>query len=139
MTILHHPVSTYIYRSVPLLSSDIPVEEDYNPHHFYPVRLGEVFQDSYEVIAELVYGSNSTVWLACDLLWYVPHIYILSLLSTPSNQTAVALLALPPQQRLPTHVAQDGGVHVVCTGLLAYGVSDHSHWFVLPFPASLTH
>ncbi|KZT21585.1 hypothetical protein NEOLEDRAFT_1139204, partial [Neolentinus lepideus HHB14362 ss-1] len=72
MTIPHHPVSAHVYRSVPLLSSDIPVEEegapDYNPRHFYPIRLGEVFQDSYEVIAELVYGGNSTVWLARNLL-----------------------------------------------------------------------
>ncbi|KZT18164.1 hypothetical protein NEOLEDRAFT_216416 [Neolentinus lepideus HHB14362 ss-1] len=55
MTIPHHPVSAHIYRSVPLLSSDIPVEEegapDYNPRHFYPVHLSEVFQDLYEVIA----------------------------------------------------------------------------------------
>ncbi|KZT19112.1 hypothetical protein NEOLEDRAFT_1183682 [Neolentinus lepideus HHB14362 ss-1] len=74
MTIPHHPISIHVYRSVPLLSSYVPVKEagalDYNPCHFYPVHLGEVFQDSYEVIAKLGYGDNSTVWLARDLLCY---------------------------------------------------------------------
>ncbi|KZT18863.1 hypothetical protein NEOLEDRAFT_1183924 [Neolentinus lepideus HHB14362 ss-1] len=74
MTIPHHPVSTHVYRSVPLLSSYVLVKEagalDYNPCHFYLVYLGEVFQDSYEVIAKLGYSDNSTVWLARDLLCY---------------------------------------------------------------------
>ncbi|KZT27275.1 hypothetical protein NEOLEDRAFT_1177043 [Neolentinus lepideus HHB14362 ss-1] len=74
MTIPHHPVSTHIYCTVPLLSSDVPVEEegalDYNPRHFYLIHLGEVFQDLYEVITKLGYGGNSTVWLTRDLLRY---------------------------------------------------------------------
>ncbi|KZT28238.1 hypothetical protein NEOLEDRAFT_1175989 [Neolentinus lepideus HHB14362 ss-1] len=57
MTIPHHPVSTYIYHSAPILSSNVPIKEegapDYNPHHFYPVHLGKVFEDSYEAIAML--------------------------------------------------------------------------------------
>ncbi|KZT20316.1 hypothetical protein NEOLEDRAFT_1182630 [Neolentinus lepideus HHB14362 ss-1] len=86
MTILHHPVSTYIYRSAPVLSSNVPIKEegapDYNPHHFYPIHLGKVFEDSYEAITKLRY---STVWLARNLLRYIPHIYIFSLPSTLSN------------------------------------------------------
>ncbi|EPQ55006.1 kinase-like protein [Gloeophyllum trabeum ATCC 11539] len=70
----HQPHSAHIYRSLPLLGSDVPVEEEgspnYNPRHFYPTRLGEVLQDSYEVVAKLGFGGNSTVWLARDLLRY---------------------------------------------------------------------
>lgn len=36
---------------------------------FYPVHLGEVFQDRYQTVAKLGFGSSSTIWLARDL-WY---------------------------------------------------------------------
>lgn len=35
--------------------------------YYYPVRIGEVFQDRYRVIGKLGYGSASTVWLCHDL------------------------------------------------------------------------
>ncbi|CAK7222007.1 hypothetical protein SBRCBS47491_004721 [Sporothrix bragantina] len=40
---------------------------EYRVDHFYPVHLGEVFHDRYQVLAKLVYGSSSTIWLARDL------------------------------------------------------------------------
>ncbi|KAM0426076.1 hypothetical protein ACHAPT_008707 [Fusarium lateritium] len=40
---------------------------EYNPDHFYPVRLGEVFNGRFQTIAKLGYGSSSTIWLARDL------------------------------------------------------------------------
>lgn len=40
---------------------------EYNPNHFYPVRLGEVFNDRYQTMSKLGYGSSSTIWLARDL------------------------------------------------------------------------
>ena len=46
------------------------VEEEDLPHYkadwFYPVKLG-VFQDRYQIIAKLGFGSSSTSWLAWDL------------------------------------------------------------------------
>jgi hypothetical protein len=39
------------------------------PDHFYPVHLGELFNDRFRTVAKLGYGSSSTVWLARDLLW----------------------------------------------------------------------
>jgi serine/threonine-protein kinase SRPK3 len=35
--------------------------------YYYPVKIGEVFQDRYSVIGKLGYGSASTVWLYHDL------------------------------------------------------------------------
>lgn len=40
---------------------------DYRADRFYPMRLGEVFEDRYQVLAELGFGSSSTTWLARDL------------------------------------------------------------------------
>jgi serine/threonine-protein kinase SRPK3 len=39
----------------------------YKAEHYYPVHIGEVFQDRYRVIRKIGYGSASTVWLCRDL------------------------------------------------------------------------
>ncbi|KXX80345.1 Serine/threonine-protein kinase SRPK [Madurella mycetomatis] len=39
----------------------------YKPEHFYPARLGEVFNDRFQIVTKLGYGSCSTIWLARDL------------------------------------------------------------------------
>lgn len=47
------------------------VEEErlscYNRDQYYPMRIGEVLQDRYQVVAKLGYGVTSTVWLSRDL------------------------------------------------------------------------
>ncbi|KAJ5542475.1 hypothetical protein N7535_004896, partial [Penicillium sp. DV-2018c] len=54
-----------------LIEIDQTVEEeelpDYQVDRFYPVRLGEVFQNRYQIIAKLGFGVSSTIWLARDL------------------------------------------------------------------------
>lgn len=40
---------------------------DYLPARYYPVRIGEVFVDRYQVVGKLGFGATSTVWLAHDL------------------------------------------------------------------------
>ncbi|KAH7006511.1 hypothetical protein EDB82DRAFT_493726 [Fusarium venenatum] len=40
---------------------------DYLPARYYPVRIGEVFVDRYQMIGKLGFGASSTVWLANDL------------------------------------------------------------------------
>lgn len=54
--------------------NDFP-EEDGLPifadGQFYPVRLGEVFQERYQVITKLGFGEAATVWLARDLRYHV--------------------------------------------------------------------
>jgi len=53
------------------LDPSVLVEEEtvrgYKAEHYYPVRIGEVFQDRYRVIGKLGYGTASTVWLCKDL------------------------------------------------------------------------
>lgn len=54
---------------------EIPVQEkieeetvpDYKAERFYPVRLGEVFNSRYQVVAKLGFGITSTIWLCRDL------------------------------------------------------------------------
>ncbi|KAE8329158.1 kinase-like protein [Aspergillus sergii] len=53
------------------IETDQSVEEeelpDYRADRFYPVRLGEIFQKRYEVVAKLGFGTSSTTWLSRDL------------------------------------------------------------------------
>lgn len=54
-----------------LLPTNTRFEEErlvgYQANDFYPVRLGEVFQARYQVVAKLGFGTASTVWLCRDL------------------------------------------------------------------------
>ena len=47
------------------------VEEEklpfYNRDEYYPMRIGEVIGEHYQVVAKLGYGATSTVWLGRDL------------------------------------------------------------------------
>lgn len=60
------------------IGKDQLVEEEimpeYNSEHFYPVRLGEVFNDRFQTVAKLGYGSSLTIWLARDLQWVAHEI-----------------------------------------------------------------
>lgn len=53
------------------LPADQKIEEetfpDYFPARYYPVVIGEVFVDRYQVVGKLGFGAYSTVWLARDL------------------------------------------------------------------------
>ena len=40
---------------------------DYHAERFYPVRLGEIYNERYQVLAKLGFGTTSTVWLSRDL------------------------------------------------------------------------
>lgn len=47
------------------------VEEETIPGYvatrYYPVRIGQVFRNRYQVVGKLGFGITSTVWLARDL------------------------------------------------------------------------
>ncbi|KAM5503253.1 hypothetical protein McaMca56_001178 [Microsporum canis] len=53
-----------------LVDTNEKIEEEtlptYNPKKYYPVRLGQIFQDRYQVVGKVGYGVFSTVWLARD-------------------------------------------------------------------------
>ncbi|KAI1977516.1 hypothetical protein LOZ53_001539 [Ophidiomyces ophidiicola] len=59
------------------LDPKLKVEEEelpsYVPGNFYPVTIGEVFVERYQVVAKLGFGMSSTVWLCRDL---VDHRYL---------------------------------------------------------------
>jgi serine/threonine-protein kinase SRPK3 len=40
---------------------------DYVASRYYPVRIGEVFRDRYQVVGKLGFGASSTAWLARDM------------------------------------------------------------------------
>ncbi|KAI1203127.1 kinase domain protein [Nemania serpens] len=53
------------------IAQDKRIEEeifpDYLAAQYYPVRVGEVFVNRYQVVGKLGFGAHSTVWLARDL------------------------------------------------------------------------
>ncbi|KAK8169090.1 kinase-like domain-containing protein [Phyllosticta citrichinensis] len=53
------------------IPAGIKVEEetlpDYVASRYYPVRIGEIFRDRYQIVGKLGFGATSTVWLARDL------------------------------------------------------------------------
>jgi serine/threonine-protein kinase SRPK3 len=40
---------------------------DYFASRYCPVRIGEVFQDRYQVVSKFGFGTSSTAWLARDM------------------------------------------------------------------------
>lgn len=54
-----------------LIDRSEKVEEErlpsYNRDDYYPMRIGEVVNKHYQVVAKLGYGTSSTVWLCRDL------------------------------------------------------------------------
>jgi serine/threonine-protein kinase SRPK3 len=53
------------------IDSAVKFEEERLPHYdkalFYPVRIGEIFEDRYQVLSKLGFGANATVWFCRDL------------------------------------------------------------------------
>ncbi|KAF4967479.1 hypothetical protein FSARC_4974 [Fusarium sarcochroum] len=53
------------------IALDEKIEEelfpDYVASRYYPVRIGEVLRDRYQIVGKLGFGASSTVWLARDL------------------------------------------------------------------------
>ncbi|PKX99962.1 CMGC protein kinase [Aspergillus campestris IBT 28561] len=51
--------------------TSVEIEEEslpnYHPNKYYPVRLGEVLNNRYQILAKLGYGVTSTVWFGRDL------------------------------------------------------------------------
>lgn len=39
----------------------------YDPEQFYPVHIGDVFKNRYQIMGKLGYGTYSTSWLCRDL------------------------------------------------------------------------
>ena len=54
-----------------IIDKDELIDEEeipnYKPEYYYPVRQGEVFNDRYQALVKLGFGTSSTIWLARDL------------------------------------------------------------------------
>lgn len=42
--------------------------EEFQRGSFYPINVGDILVEKYQVVGKLGYGSTSTVWLARDML-----------------------------------------------------------------------
>ncbi|TFY58246.1 hypothetical protein EVJ58_g6542 [Rhodofomes roseus] len=71
------PPRTFASTGYTIIPPSEKVDEEklewYSPSSFYPVRIGEVFQDRYQVVSKLGYGSSATIWLCRDLR---QHLYV---------------------------------------------------------------
>jgi serine/threonine-protein kinase SRPK3 len=54
-----------------VIEPSLQVEEEklptYDRTNYYPMRIGDIVDGHYQVVAKLGYGGTSTVWLARDL------------------------------------------------------------------------
>ena len=58
-----HPQADTISGHKAIEEEELP---KYTPDHFYPVRIGDVYNDRYKIKAKLGFGMTATVWLARD-------------------------------------------------------------------------
>ncbi|KAL1848322.1 hypothetical protein Daus18300_013648 [Diaporthe australafricana] len=65
------PPHTFPSNGFEIIDPSLKIEEEtlsfYDPRLFYPVRIGEVFQERYQIITKLGWGAHSTIWLCHDL------------------------------------------------------------------------
>ncbi|OJD13203.1 hypothetical protein AJ78_06321 [Emergomyces pasteurianus Ep9510] len=65
------PLEPQIFPSTgfELIDPSVLLEEEsipnYKPQRFYPVRIGQIFNQQYQVVGKLGYGASSIVWLCC--------------------------------------------------------------------------
>jgi hypothetical protein len=60
------------YEGFQVIDPDVKVEEErlpfYQRQNYYPMRIGQIVQDQFQVVAKLGFGTTSTVWLSRDLM-----------------------------------------------------------------------
>lgn len=49
--------------------------DDYKTGQYYPVKIGDVYDEKYQVLGKLGFGTTSTVWLARNLLYMLGRIH----------------------------------------------------------------
>jgi hypothetical protein len=61
----------YLSTGFGLVETEEPIQEEdvpgYKAEWFFPVQIGQVFCDRYQIVAKLGFGTGSTVWLCRDL------------------------------------------------------------------------
>ncbi|KAJ5796120.1 protein kinase [Penicillium psychrosexuale] len=73
--LVHRLTHTVAAHSQAIEEQTLP---SYHKKYYYPVKIGQVFNDRYRIIAKLGYGAYSTVWLARDERSYPTRIVLIS-------------------------------------------------------------
>jgi non-specific serine/threonine protein kinase len=66
------PPKSFPLEGFQIVDASTKLEEETLPFYkeelFYPIRIGDLIHDQYQVVAKLGYGASSTTWLGLDLL-----------------------------------------------------------------------
>ncbi|MCJ1384038.1 hypothetical protein MMC17_007154 [Xylographa soralifera] len=103
-----------------ILPSSPKIEEeaspDYDPKHFYPVRIGQNFNDRYHVVGKLGAGGYSTVWLAEDIgrwWWQSRQFFALKMSTNSPDDKAATTHEVDISRRVTNADPKHKGYHVV--------------------------
>lgn len=50
--------------------------DDFKTGQYYPVKIGDVYDEKYQVLGKLGFGTTSTVWLARNLMYVLGRILL---------------------------------------------------------------
>lgn len=93
-------------RSFVSLPVETPIDEEtlphYDPKQFYPVHIGDVFNDRYRVSGKLGYGAYSTSWLCQDIRYVTTRGQKITPLTSLRSQSYVVLKVSTSLQNFPT-------------------------------------
>ena len=78
----------------------------YQRKYYYPVKIGQVFNDRYRAIAKLGYGAYSTVWLAWDERSYPTRIVLITAPIADLKYRANEYASLKVSVRIDNHNAE---------------------------------
>ncbi|KAL6709058.1 hypothetical protein ACN47E_002185 [Coniothyrium glycines] len=62
----------------------------YCAEHFFPVRLGEVLNSRYQIVAKLGFGTSSTIWLCRDLEKDILQALKVCIVGTADNEVSIS-------------------------------------------------
>ncbi|KAJ5953482.1 kinase-like protein [Penicillium verhagenii] len=82
----------------------------YHGKYYYPVKIGQVFNDRYRIIAKLGYGAYSTVWLTWDERSYPTRIVLITAPVTNLNYRANEYASLKVSVRIDNNNAEPSPV-----------------------------
>ncbi|MCJ1391749.1 hypothetical protein MMC18_004614 [Xylographa bjoerkii] len=103
-----------------ILPSSTKIEEetspDYDPKHFYPVRIGQTFNNRYHVLGKLGAGGYSTVWLVEDTgrwWWQSKQYFALKMSTNSPDDKAATAHEVDISRRVTSADPKHKGYHVV--------------------------
>lgn len=85
----------------------MPIDEEtlphYDPEQFYPVHIGDIYKNRYQITGKLGYGAYSTSWLCQDLQYVTPLVsFQILLLTWIRSQKHVVLKVSTSLRKFPT-------------------------------------